>query len=393
MVQQSFQHSAEAYDKHLLSKIGKSNSPPRHPSLISRAGSALAYSGADQTKDGGHLQRAGVTDSSAGSYYDPVSRWVTSPASAGSALSNKPGWRDQIEYRSSSVDSSAPSSAVDSDQHARMRDPGRRSLGGVRSSNDDATSLPAALIKNASDQQTLPTDSEPCFPMEETGGLRQLDLVDRTPPPNTSHGQPVPQQQGNKRRALSSALGTTRADKATSNGANEVSDMHSRAVIGHAYASASSTRLHPNHGSVSSNSSASLRNGSYTSSVGLSIGGSSMTSMSSIDKSSPKTTSASYERDAPPDGSLVASASLNPASLNTHSIMPPRSSLSQNPPESRSAGLAREISAQAGSQDSRSGIGPRIGGAFMCECCPKKPKKFENEEELRYVGYSIGYAF
>jgi hypothetical protein len=27
----------------------------------------------------------------------------------------------------------------------------------------------------------------------------------------------------------------------------------------------------------------------------------------------------------------------------------------------------------------------RIPGAYICECCPKKPKKFDSEDELRYV--------
>ena len=27
----------------------------------------------------------------------------------------------------------------------------------------------------------------------------------------------------------------------------------------------------------------------------------------------------------------------------------------------------------------------KIQGFFMCDCCPKKPKKFETAEELRYV--------
>ena len=32
-----------------------------------------------------------------------------------------------------------------------------------------------------------------------------------------------------------------------------------------------------------------------------------------------------------------------------------------------------------------SGIAPRLGGVYTCECCPKKPKEFHNEEEVNYV--------
>jgi hypothetical protein len=30
-------------------------------------------------------------------------------------------------------------------------------------------------------------------------------------------------------------------------------------------------------------------------------------------------------------------------------------------------------------------LASKLKGPYMCECCPKKPKKFETEEELRYV--------
>lgn len=36
--------------------------------------------------------------------------------------------------------------------------------------------------------------------------------------------------------------------------------------------------------------------------------------------------------------------------------------------------------------------GAKIQGFFMCECCPKKPKKFETAEELRYVVHLRGSA-
>lgn len=29
----------------------------------------------------------------------------------------------------------------------------------------------------------------------------------------------------------------------------------------------------------------------------------------------------------------------------------------------------------------------------MCECCPKKPKKFETAEELRYVNNALSFLF
>ncbi|ERF69376.1 hypothetical protein EPUS_08648 [Endocarpon pusillum Z07020] len=41
------------------------------------------------------------------------------------------------------------------------------------------------------------------------------------------------------------------------------------------------------------------------------------------------------------------------------------------------------MSAQSVVGDSRTGSAPRIGSAYMCNCCPKKPKKFGTEDDLR----------
>jgi hypothetical protein len=41
------------------------------------------------------------------------------------------------------------------------------------------------------------------------------------------------------------------------------------------------------------------------------------------------------------------------------------------------------MSIQSAVNQNRHTNASRIAGQFMCECCPKKPKKFESEEELR----------
>lgn len=379
LAQQSFQHSSEAYDKHLLSKIGKTNSPPRH---FGQTPGEVIASRPPQAKDGSNLQRLSVTDVTTPSF-DPVSRWVTSPASAGISPGSKPGWRDYMDYRSPSVDSSAPSSAVDSDYYTRHRDCGRGSMGCPRLGNDDTSSLPSRSTRGSYDQQASLMETETDFPMDETGGIRKLNLGDRTPPHN-AYRQPFLKQQGLKRRALSPPPEAARDDKAPTNSANQVSDLHQRSGTGHSYPRSPNPRFHPNHGSVSSTSSAGPRNGSYASSVGLSAAGSSMTSISSIDRPSPGGTSPSSDHDPSQDSAYVRQTSLNPPSLASHAIVS-RPHLSQNPPESRSATVARVMSAQSTVNDSRAGSAARVGAAYMCECCPKKPKKFETEEELRYV--------
>lgn len=382
MAQQSFQHSSDAYDKHLLSKIGKSNSPSRRTSLISGEVTASALTCPPQAKDGRNLQRLSVTDVSAPSF-DPVSRWVTSPASGGVSPGSKPGWRDYTDYRSPSVDSSAPSSAVDSDYYARRRESGRGSMGGPRSYTDDTSSLPNRSNRGSYDQQAFLIEPEPDFTMEETGGFRKLNLGDRTPPHNVLR-QPFSKQQGLKRRALSPPAEGARDDKAPTNAANQGADLQQRSGTGHSLPRSPNPRFHPSRASVSSTSSVGPRNGSYASSLGLSAAGSSMTSISSIDRPSPGGTSPSSDLDASQDSAYVHATSLNAPSLASHATTS-RSPRSQNPPESRSATVARAMSAQSTVNDSRTGNAPRIGGAYMCECCPKKPKKFESEDELRYV--------
>jgi hypothetical protein len=384
LAQQSFQHSSEAYDKHLLSKIGKTNSPPpRRSSQISGDGTALGLSRPPQAKDGSNLQRLSVTDAPASSF-DPVSRWVSSPASAGVSPGSKAGWRDYMDYRSESVNSSAPSSAVDSDFYARLRDGGRGSIGGPRVGMDDTSSLPSRSNRGSYDQQAFLPEPDTDFPMEETGGFRKLNLGDRTPPHNIPYRQPLSKQQGLKRRALSPPAEAPRDDKAPTNSANQVSDPHHRSGTGPSYPRSPNPRFHPSHGSVSSTSSAGLRNGSYASSVGLSAAGSSMTSISSVDRPSPGCASPSSDLDPPQESCYVHQTSLKSPAPTTHATIS-RSHLSQNPPESRSATVARAMSAQATINESRAGSAPRLGGAYMCECCTKKPKKFESEEELRYV--------
>jgi hypothetical protein len=305
---------------------------------------------------------------------------MTSPASGGVSPGSKLGWRDFTDFRSPSVDSSAPSSAVDSDYYARLREYGRGSTSGPRPGTDDTSSLTSRSNRGSYDQQAFLTEPETDFPMEET---RKLNLGDRTPPHNT-YRQPFSKQQGLKRRALSPPPEAARDDKAPGNSASQASDLHQRPGTGHPYPRSPNPRFHPNHGSVSSTSSAGPRNGSYASSVGLSAAGSSMTSISSIDKPSPGGASPPSDFDPNQDPAYVHQASRNPPSLPTH-VVTSRSPLSQNPPESRSATVARAMSAQSMVNGNRSGSTPRIGGAYMCECCPKKPKKFESEEELRYV--------
>jgi hypothetical protein len=70
--------------------------------------------------------------------------------------------------------------------------------------------------------------------------------------------------------------------------------------------------------------------------------------------------------------------SLNPS---------PRGSLSSSKPLSssdhKSNAATRKMSVHSGVNNPKHHSLPTNKGGFMCQCCPKKPKKFDSLEELQ----------
>ena len=245
------------------------------------------------------------------------------------------------------------------------------------------------------------------LPMEETGAsalaLRQLHLEDRPPQPSSldslpsssfyfsptfnSHSSVSDSRLGMKRRASSPPPEAPHDEKAPSllvgnNISSEVYQRNTTSSTAHLSANRSSpqNRFVPTHGSVSSASSTSLRNGSYASSNGLSVG-SSITSISSYDRLSPGGISPSSEhhhsvRDLP----YVTSLPLNSSPQDPLSRSQPRP-----PPDSKSAAaaIARKMSGQPSTLPKHSGAPKIQAHVHICECCPKKPKKFDTLQELK----------
>ena len=377
MVQQSHQSSSEAYDKHVLSKIGK-KSPPRRPTQPSGDNKPSGLSRGPHAKDGSTLHPLAVADVST-SAFDQVSRWMASPASAGDSPRPRVGWRASIDSRSGSMDdSSAPSSAVD-DHYPRPRDYSRNTIGGLRSGFDDTSSLPSRSNRGSFDQQAFLSDPDTDVPMEET---ENLHLGDRTPP-HKFYPQPFSKQQGLKRRALSRPPEDQHHDKTPLIATNHVVDLQQRSGTGHSYSLSPAGHV-PKHDSVSSTSSFWLRNGSYASSMVPSAAGSSMTSISSIDRLSPGGTSPTSDVDSVAQDSAYKIQKTQPSSLKSLAA----SSRLPFPYKTaeKATGATRAMSGQSPSGEGRAVDGPRIGGQyFICECCSKKPKKFLTEEDLRYV--------
>lgn len=241
------------------------------------------------------------------------------------------------------------------------------------------------------------------FPMEETGAsaLRQLHLEDRPPPssldslpssssyyfPSTSNSlsSAADSRLGMKRKASSPPPEAPQDDKTPSllvgNPSSEHYQRNTTSSTAHLSANRSSPQnlFAPAHSSVSSVSSSGLRNGSYASSNGLSVG-SSITSISSHDRLSPGGISPSSEQQhSGRDSPYVSSLPLNSS---------PQDSLSRSqqrpPPESKStAVIARKMSGQPSAQPKHSGAPKIQAHVHICECCPKKPKKFDTLLELK----------
>lgn len=367
--------SSDAYDQHLLSKIGKPHSPPRHSLSLGIDNRPPMTSLPFHSRSPGSLPSPGVTDGPAGTL---DLRWYNSPQSGGVSPGTKTGWKDYVDYRSPSVESSAPSSAVDFEHSAYAREAGRRFGGGTTPQFEDNFSLPSRSNRGSYDQGIF-SDVEGDFPSDDPGNLRQPHVGDRTPPYlDTLSTQS--KQQGMKRRASSPPREPTSDDRHALHTATSNGDLAQRRTTGHPFTGTASpsSRYPPSHGSLSSASSASLRTTGSYSSASLSLGGSSITSVSSYDRHSPGGLSPSSDLDQYHEKSILNPSP--PGSLTNHSAT--RSASFAVPAEPKTTASARKMSVQTSLNTSKPG-GPRIGGMYICDCCPKKPKKFDSPEELR----------
>ena len=318
----------------------------------------------------------------------PFSKYGDSPQSAvvsPGLLSSATSAKSYMEFRSPTYDGSGQSSAIEPERFSQIRPASQRSgSGSVATNLDDGASNFGGLSSRGSYDQgmTLSTFSEPDtdFPIDETGALRHLHLEDRasnrTPPSLESHPySPSSRRLGMKRRASSPPPEPSRDDKAPLHSVGSSSELYQRHTSSHL--SANLNRFSQHHGSVSSTASSGLRNSSYASSGGLSHGGSSITSFSSHERLSPRGISPLPDQHTGRDSPYVTSISLNPS---------PRESLSR--PHQRTSSESKPSGSRKMSSDS-TGQGklhnaPKLqANVHICECCPKKPKKFDSLEELQ----------
>ncbi|KAF2142437.1 uncharacterized protein K452DRAFT_18816 [Aplosporella prunicola CBS 121167] len=344
--QRSLENSSQAYDKQLLSKIGGPNTPTRGPAagfLSTSAQEAASSPHTTLSKLNGQLKPLSMPERRMNSVdLSATSRW---PPSSG-AIS--PG---QTTFRSPIYD---PATVGD-------HNPAPRPYGSISglSAYDDAASH-----RGSYDHGVF---LDPDFAMEENG-MRDLNLNDRSPAGSEEYQ--LSGQGGLKRRASSPPTEAAREDRPS--GGNDL--YHRRSAQMLVNRNSPISRFHANHSSVSSTaSSLGQRTGSLGSSYGLSIA-SSATSYNT-DRLSPGALSPSVDEFGP----------VSPYSTNRSLNPSPRGSLSKAHQRALSGEDAmhnRKLSVDSLAHSRQNSVS-RIQGLYICECCPKKPKKFDSEEELR----------
>jgi hypothetical protein len=366
-VHERYQSNAQAYDKSLLQKLdarrGSDNTtPPRGYSKSVFSSSAKDASPTSRIAALEHRHPSQlkplslpIITSRGGLVESPLSRWADTPLSSGISPGNpypRFGMHGQFDHRS-------PSDTAESDR-SPLPYIKRSASSSFMSAGDDASSI-TSRSRESYDQGISP-EHDVDFHMEEAG-LRRLHLDDYS---SRLDGYSPGMSAGQKRRASSPPVD----DGPSLHTVGSASDLFRRRE------SASRTspvpRFHSTSGSVSSTASG-PRSSSYASN--LSVAASSITSMSSYGRLSPGGISpgSSDMSDSP----YVTSLSLNPSPRGSI----PRPNHQRTLSETRPIISSRKLSDNMG--HSKHSTAPKIQGVFMCECCPKKPKKFESQEELK----------
>lgn len=210
-------------------------------------------------------------------------------------------------------------------------------------------------------------DNDVEFPLEETNRLRRFHIDDgRHSRMNSFSYDAHPQSL--KRRASSPPVEEPIIRQVSSQ-----SDLLRRREGVSRNSPAPRLSVNPPHGSISSVSSGD-RSGSFG---GLSTA-TSMTSSLSFGRRSPVGLSPSGL--SPTDVATSPFATPNSLTLSPRSTIVPRTGPHQRgPSDTRNAVSPRKLTEPT--IRTANGVG-KIQGFFMCDCCPKKPKKFDTREEL-----------
>lgn len=328
--QKTLEESSSSYDKHLLSRIGGPGTPKRQ---------SVSYSGphelaqAESERRSTQLKPLSVpekrhsfsssTDSAAGT------RWPSSGAVS-------PGYTGSW-FEHGATDPNRPLGL----RHGSLQ-------------FDDSISH-----RGSYDQSMFIHED-----MMEDGQMGNLHIQDRSP----SGSEDANVKAGTKRRASSPPREGLREERFSVSGTLGHSDLyHRRSMQQLPNRGSPLSRFHPSQSSVSSASSYGPRHGSLGSSLGIASVPSSATSYGS-GRLSPNGLSPAMESGNTPYGSARVLAANH------------QRTLSENAQVNRRLSTSTDSNAQ-----SRRASASHMQGVYICECCPKKPKKFETEEELRYL--------
>ena len=326
---------------------------------------------------------------------EPSNRLADSPHSRPlSPLSSASG-RNFIDYRSPTTEHTSRSSTLDSDGFAQLpqrfpsstnvlrQQKSRRSgSGSLLSQFDESAYLTTNQVKRENYEQ--PIFSEPdSFRMEQS--VQHLRLEDSTPFNNHHEAVQSRYSESSYPSEMSqSRPGTKR--KQPPEGSQEDAQMRAsliqQAASADQYSNApqhlsaqNAGQYGQHHGSVSSQSSSGYRHNSYASSAGPSVGDS---SYSSIDQHSPGGVSPTS------DGQQYPPANKQESQLSTLPInTTPQNGRSGPYPNSQPQPDDRATPTQKSHDSSRKQSATNIKHPLSCQCCPKKPKKFETQEELK----------
>jgi hypothetical protein len=329
--------ASQAYDKHLLSRIGGPNA------------------GINNNKFAGQLKPLSVPEHRYPSIESPLSRWASAPSSG---VSPNGGFRSPY-FEHTSIDSAFPS-RVNSVSTPDGFDDAASSYRSHRNSDDQGVFLDPELTK-----------------------MDGLDIHDR----NSSGGDADQLGvAGVKRRASSppSEEGPARDDRASGSG----NDLYHRRSMQMLANKNSPIITRPGQYGTSLSSTASLgpkASSSFASTWNMSTAASSLTSYSG-ERLSPGALSPSADPDFGPVSPYAASRTLNRS---------PRSSLSKpTPHQNRKSSestldskMQSPTNSDVHSRHNSLSKAPKPkaweGYPHVCECCPKKPKKFDSADELR----------
>ena len=341
--QRSLENSSQAYDKQLLSKIGKQTGAVRSQALPSLAQSNKSQEPTPTTTT--HYEQANAQ-------LAPLSL----PERRFTSVDSPTSWR-----------SSRPSSTAVSPAHP----PGLNSVHEKPGVGPRRLSHRTSSGSIAGEDGLSMAKQERAFYLErdtavtEENGVKDLNINDKSP--DSDHTFSTAPKLSLKRKASSPPSDVNRTEKARS---GNVESAYSNGQQNQLTVIPNHSGFHAGSSLGSSVSTSDHQNGSYGSSYAISLA-SSATSLMSGDRSVPHTYSSVPEHDMGPIHS--------PKAYFSDERYPP-----ELLEERRFSQYNMPIMEQQTAKVRSNGVS-RKPGVHICDCCPKKPKKFKTKEELRYV--------